>query len=157
MTTNPTPPATVDGLMALAQECGATVYRHRTMPAEPAVAFGNESWARFAERLAAQVPDAEWMKEAERLADEAIRAFNDWQTCDSDVEADVQELFDYQKTARSALLAHLALRPADKAQQPDTQSHQAQPLAVGTAGSKGRDAAGVALPEAPSNKPVTGA
>ena len=39
--------------LRLAQECGGTVYRNRASPHEPAVAFGDESWARFTAALAA--------------------------------------------------------------------------------------------------------
>lgn len=31
----------------LAQKCGATVYRNRTSPHTPAIAFGDEAWAKF--------------------------------------------------------------------------------------------------------------
>lgn len=34
-------------LLKTAAECGATVYRHRSSPQTPAVAFGDESWAKF--------------------------------------------------------------------------------------------------------------
>lgn len=34
-------------LLALARQAGATVYTNRHLPGEPAVSFGNESWARF--------------------------------------------------------------------------------------------------------------
>ncbi len=42
---------TRDGALRLARECGATVYQNRHLPGEPAVAFGNESWARFCDAL----------------------------------------------------------------------------------------------------------
>lgn len=55
----PTPKDPVDALMALAKECGATVYAHRTSPHEPAVAFGPSAWEAFSARALAAVPAAE--------------------------------------------------------------------------------------------------
>lgn len=37
--------------LTLAKQCGGTTYTNRHLPGEPAVAFGNESWARFTEAL----------------------------------------------------------------------------------------------------------
>lgn len=45
------PTAQPADLFKLAQECGATVYRNRANPHAPAVAFGDESWARFVAAL----------------------------------------------------------------------------------------------------------
>lgn len=52
----PTPKDPVDALMALAKECGATVYAHRTSPHEPAVAFSPSAWEAFSARALAAVP-----------------------------------------------------------------------------------------------------
>lgn len=34
-------------ILKIAAECGATVYRHRSNPQASAVAFGDDSWAKF--------------------------------------------------------------------------------------------------------------
>jgi hypothetical protein len=48
----------IDATLQLAQECGATVYRNRANPYQPAVAFGDESWAKFCAALASHpAPD----------------------------------------------------------------------------------------------------
>ena len=51
------PAAPVADTLKLAQKCGATVYRNRAMPNEPAVAFGNESWAKFCAALSGGSPE----------------------------------------------------------------------------------------------------
>jgi hypothetical protein len=38
-------------VLKLAQECGATVYRNRASPHQPAVAFGDEAWTKFCAAL----------------------------------------------------------------------------------------------------------
>lgn len=58
---------TANALLEIAQQCGATVYRNRASPHEPAVAFGDESWARFAATLAQAAPDAEGVKVPQEL------------------------------------------------------------------------------------------
>ena len=81
-------PAQVAHIMALAKECGAITYTHRSSPHEAAVSFGPIAWAKFVEAalLAPQqtemvdmVPPAtsrdRWMHEQGRVAErEAVCA-----------------------------------------------------------------------------------
>jgi hypothetical protein len=61
----------IDAILQLAQECGATVYRNRANPYQPAVAFGDESWAKFCAVLASHpAPD---LRQAAVQAREALR------------------------------------------------------------------------------------
>ena len=52
-------------LTQLAQQCGATIYRHRLTPQSPALAFGDEAWARFCAQLQAQAKVIGWINEDE--------------------------------------------------------------------------------------------
>lgn len=44
----------MNDLIRLAKECGATVYTNRHTPLSPAIAFGDEAWARFEKILSKQ-------------------------------------------------------------------------------------------------------
>lgn len=52
----PTEGGELPDMLKLAQECGATVYRNRASPQQPAVAFGDESWAKFRAALSTPTP-----------------------------------------------------------------------------------------------------
>ena len=61
-------PAQVAHIMALAKECGAITYTHRSNPHEAAVSFGPIAWAKFVEAALIEAPQAEavgaWVAEA---------------------------------------------------------------------------------------------
>ena len=52
-------PAQVAHIMALAKECGAITYTHRSNPHEAAVSFGPIAWAKFVEAALIEAPQAE--------------------------------------------------------------------------------------------------
>ena len=69
-------------LKALAKECGAITYTHRSSPHEAAVSFGPEGWAKFCAALAAQ-PGAEPAKNND--VDQLLRAV--FELCEATEEA----------------------------------------------------------------------
>jgi hypothetical protein len=48
-----------DDMLSIAKRCDATVYTNRHLPAQPAVAFGNEAWAKFCQIIGATGYDEE--------------------------------------------------------------------------------------------------
>lgn len=60
----PAPQQMDSEVMALAVECGGVVYRNRANAQQPAIAFGDESWQRFAGVLSARKAKAAQLGEA---------------------------------------------------------------------------------------------
>jgi hypothetical protein len=122
--------ATVEGLMALIDRhasCCRFQGKYGDKPTSGAYQIAS-SQARteaaaiyaYAKRLV-QVPPAEWRKEAEALAHEMQRRYHSAMVWSSKEDAEyppaAKAAWQEYQAARAKLLAHLALRPADK---PDT-------------------------------------